>query len=118
MRGFKTNIGDIKLSVITTHGAAAAGAAGAAVATAVAATDGATAEATTGAAARGVESWFRFSVLGCVSTYLMARNRESHSRTDLSYIDQAAHQVLVAESRDGVLSLIPRSIFHNSKKTS
>lgn len=35
---------------------------------------------------------------------------------NLSNVDQAAHQVLVAESRDSILSLLPRSIFHNSEK--
>ena len=32
----------------------------------------------------------------------------------LSDIDQAAHEVLVAESLDSILGLVPRSIFHNS----
>ena len=34
--------------------------------------------------------------------------------TDLSNVDKAAHEVLVAECRDGVLGLLPRSIFHNT----
>lgn len=36
--------------------------------------------------------------------------------TDLANVDQATHQVLVAESRNSVLSLFPCSIFHNSKE--
>lgn len=33
----------------------------------------------------------------------------------LSNIDETAHQVLVAQRRNGVLSLVPRSVFHNSR---
>lgn len=34
--------------------------------------------------------------------------------TDLSNIDKAAHQVLVAELSNRLLRLLPGSIFHNS----
>lgn len=33
----------------------------------------------------------------------------------LSNVDQTTHEVLIAESRNGVLSLVPCSIFHNSE---
>lgn len=36
------------------------------------------------------------------------------AQSHLSDIDQAAHEVLVAESLDSILGLVPRSIFHNS----
>src|SRR3569833_2373765 len=32
----------------------------------------------------------------------------------LSDVDESTHQVLVAECRDGILGLLPGSIFHNS----
>lgn len=49
------------------------------------------------------------------------RNPGSHSwvtnvlgRTYFANIDESAHEVLVAERIDRVLSLIPRLVFHNS----
>ena len=64
-------------------------------------------------AARGsAESGFGFTVLYFVRADLCKQC------TYFSDVDEAAHQVLVAESRDSILSLFSSSVLHNSKNIS
>ncbi len=115
----QTNVGDVDLSASTS----ASGSGG--IVAASEATGGPHGAAVASAAAHGclvVESRLGFSVLWRRSPKIVSKRAAScvvgraleGSPPYLSNVDEPAHEILVAERGDGVLSLLPRSIFHNS----
>lgn len=119
----KTNVGDVDLTTTTsshdTTAASAAVATSAEASLAHSAAEAATRTAgtgTAGATAGLSKSRFRLAIL--VPTSISIPSHRSREKPYFADVDESSHQVLVAESRNGVLGLLPRSIFHNSAKPS
>jgi len=61
------------------------------------------------------KSRFGFTIL--IQRLVMPESLIQSDITYLSNIDESSHEVLVAESVDGLLSLLPRGIFYNARKS-